>query len=99
MVAGGVAELSGISDPVFPTKSSRVPLARLKILTIGLLYLVVLEACQRHAATLRAENLLKLEFCNTPGCRDFARPALDNRISNDLLFGVLRYTDGERSQF
>ena len=23
------------------------------------------------------------------GCRDFARPALDNRISNDLLFGLL----------
>ena len=22
-------------------------------------------------------------------CRDFARPALDNRISNDLLFGFL----------
>ena len=33
------------------------------------------------------------------GCRDFTRPALDNRITNDLLFGVLRYTDGERSQF
>ena len=28
---------------------------------------VALGACQRHAATFRAENHLKLEFCNCPG--------------------------------
>ena len=40
---GGVAELSGISDPVFPTKSSRVPLARFKRLTTNTLYRNALE--------------------------------------------------------
>ena len=63
---GGVAELPGISDPVFPTKSSSVPLARLKSLSVDLLYRVALEACQRHAATFRAGNHKKPEFCNSP---------------------------------
>ena len=36
---------------MFPTKSSSVPLARLKSLTISLLHHIALEACQRHAAT------------------------------------------------
>ena len=43
-----------------------MPLACLKSLAIGLLCRIALEACQRHAATFRAENHLKLEFCNTP---------------------------------
>ena len=64
-VAAGGAELPGISDPVFPIKSSRVPLARFKRLTVNMLYYKALEACQRHAATFRAKNHLKLKFCNT----------------------------------
>ena len=64
---GAVAEPQDIPEQTSPTKSSSVPLARLKSLTIGLLYRVALEACQRHAATFRAENHTKLEFCNTPG--------------------------------
>ena len=46
-MAGGVAEPQDIPEQTSPTKSGRVPLARLKSLTIGLLYRVALEACQR----------------------------------------------------
>ena len=31
-----------------------------------MLYRNALEACQRHAATIRAGNHTKPEFCNTP---------------------------------
>ena len=62
----GVAKLHDISESMFPTKSSSVPLARLKCLTVNTLYCNSLEACQRHAATFRVENHTKLEFCNTP---------------------------------
>ena len=55
------------SESTFPTKSSSVPLARLKSPAIGLLRRVALEACQRHAATFRAENNMKSGFCNSPG--------------------------------
>ena len=32
-------------------------------------------------------------------CRDFARPALDYRIRNDLLFGLLMRIECERPKF
>ena len=62
-VAVDVAEPHDIPEQTSPTKSSRVPLARLKSLTIDTLYCNALEACQRHAATFWAENHTKPEFC------------------------------------
>lgn len=57
----GVAEFLDISESMSPTKSSIVPLARFKRLTIDLLYRNSLEL-----ATFRAEKHIKLGFCNPP---------------------------------
>lgn len=59
-------KLLDISESVFPTKSSRVPLARLKCLTVGLLYRNILEACQRHASTFKGVKSFKPEVLKLP---------------------------------
>ena len=59
-VAAGGAELPGTSDPVFPIKSSRVPLARFKRLTVNMLY-YSLRSVPKARGHIQGEKSFKTE--------------------------------------